>query len=574
MINNFGQPRLNRGPASLIARGLGLRGRRGLIGVVAAASIVAFAGAAPQAVAGTEGVEGERDPFSSCPSAVEPGAFASTAEIEKAVSTVAGFGLRMPASTEHNNLLEWIESSMQALPGVRLSSQSFKMTRWQATTPASGMPGRDLGAAGQLAEVHGSRSVPIPTAGAMAFSRPTGGTPQRGRVVFVPSGMPITAKVARGKIVVRDFSFSSIPYSLIAANSAFVSPGFVARLSENYERPFTADQLRTDTVAAAQAGAVGIVQAFDVPTRQVRGYFDPHEGQLQHIPGVYVGVEGREALRRIARQRGTASIAVNAEIDRRVPTRNVIATIPGQSAEKISLITNTDGNTWVQENSVAALMVLAQYFADLPMSCRPKTIEFAFTSAHLAYVWDGVPRYAQTLTPDNTSFVFVVEHLGTREILPVDVPGPGSKLVLTGEHEPYAWFAPTESPALTSAISTAISQLGLDDTAVLRGLDVPSPSHVPTNCSYGGLGTFTHSQFIPTIAGISGPWSLWAPSFGKQAVDFDHMRTQTLAVANAVLALDDLSGPVIDGLYPAEEQLHESGVPGCDLTLPSKVAPR
>ena len=42
------------------------------------------------------------------------------------------------------------------------------------------------------------------------------------------------------------------------------------------------------------------------------------------------------------------------------------ATLPGQSDERIVLITHTDGNTWVQENGIAALLAIGQYVARRP----------------------------------------------------------------------------------------------------------------------------------------------------------------------------------------------------------------
>jgi hypothetical protein len=43
------------------------------------------------------------------------------------------------------------------------------------------------------------------------------------------------------------------------------------------------------------------------------------------------------------------------------------------------------------------------------------------------------------------------------------------------------------------------------------------------------------------MAVISGPWSLWAPSFGERAIDFARMRRQLLAVGDTLLMLDDVS---------------------------------
>ena len=75
----------------------------------------------------------------------------------------------------------------------------------------------------------------------------------------------------------------------------------------------------------------------------------------------------------------------------------------------------------------------------------------------------------------------------------------------------------------------------------------PADDQVPSICSQGGLGTNFHGLLIPTIAGISGPWSLWAPAFGEDAIDFDRMRDQTLAFGDVAVELDDVPRDAIAG---------------------------
>jgi hypothetical protein len=515
----------------------------------------------------------------SCPTAVDAASFATTARFEQRVSRIADFGLRMPASREHDNMLDWLDDELTGIPGLQVRSDPYRMTRWLPTTASRELPGLDLGRAGSLTVQRKGKDRRIPTAGALAYSKPTRARGVAGKVVYLPEGTAITPENSQGKIVLRDVPSAPLPYAALVALSHYVSPDLLEKATGSYDRPYltTGLDVEADQTRAAQVGAIGIIHSFNVPSRQVRGYFDPHTGTLQHIPGVWVGVEQREQLKRSAQRGQLVRIAVHAKIDQRVPTRNIVASLPGQSSEKISLVTNTDGNTWVQENSPAALLALAEYFAALPLTCRPKTIEFAFTSAHLAYAWDGVPRYVNSLEKDGaeTSFVFVVEHLGTREILPVDrTNGPGQRLVFTGEPEPYAWFAPTESSALSSALAAAVSGRGTTGSAVLRGLDLPSPGRLPTSCNFGGLANFSHQAFIPTVGGISGPWSLWAPAFGRRAVDFERMREQSLSVGDTILALDDLDATVVDGLYPTEKALVAGGAPTCPPISPAKVAPR
>nr|MDT0667860.1 hypothetical protein [Micromonospora sp. DSM 115978] len=70
-------------------------------------------------------------------------------------------------------------------------------------------------------------------------------------------------------------------------------------------------------------------------------------------------------LQELAAGGATARVAVRAEWDR-APTRNLVATLPGQSRERIVVNTNTDSVTWIQENgNVAAVALARELFAAL-----------------------------------------------------------------------------------------------------------------------------------------------------------------------------------------------------------------
>jgi hypothetical protein len=539
----------------------------------------AASAAAPSAAAAavTAGALTQALPTGSCPDAVDEAEFASKERLEDLVDRIASFGLRMPATAEHNQMLDWLDGELAKTPELEIRSQDYTMTRWQPTGRAADGT-RSLETSAKLAVVGAGEPQPIPVAGSMAYTTPTGASGAVGEVTYLAPGVPITPENAAGKIVVRDVPSASIPYAAIIGFSHYVAPDLLPRAAGSYDRPFLVTSNTADLQAAQQSGAVGYIWAFNVPTSQVAGYFGSHTGTLERIPGVWIGVEERERLKQLAGQKATLRMDVLAEVAPEQPTRNIIATLPGQSSEKIVLISNSDGNSYVQENGGASLVALAEYFATLPLECRPKTLEFVFTSAHLGFTWDGTFPYGDELLakPEDIHFIFVTEHLGTREILPVDRTdgGPGQVLQFTGQPEPYAWFAPTESPALVAGMTEAVAGRGERGTAVLRGLDVPSPGRFPTSCNFGGLANNFHARFAPTIGGISGPWSMWAPSFGKDAIDFDRLHLQTLVAGDTILNLDDVPGEVIDGAYPAEQAAVESGAAtACPLDPPAKIAP-
>ncbi|MBP2320329.1 hypothetical protein JOF56_000714 [Kibdelosporangium banguiense] len=465
-----------------------------------------------------------------CPTVVDENAFASQAELQRMNATIAGFGLRTTASAAHRGLINWLERNVERVPGIRVSSRSFQIRRWQ---PLAG----DLTAAGHLFAAHQR----IKVAGAIPYTLPTLGSD--GQLVYLPSAEPITAANSAGKVVLRDFPA--------------------------VDRGYTAEPLlNKDLIDAGKAGAAGIIIAFDFPREQVKGYYDPHTGTHYGVPGVFVGVDEAVRLKQLVGSK--ASISVLAHTDQ-ASTRSLIATLAGQSEERIVFDTNTDGNTWVQENGNAGMLALARYFAKLPLSCRPRTVEFVFATGHLHRPAEGTEFHARELDDQYDSgtvaYAFALEHLGTREYLPVPREnGPGRVLQASGSAEFTGWFAGTTK--LAEAATAAVTRHGLDRVAVLPGIDPPDPARVPPQCSFGGLGTHFQSHLIPSMAVISGPWSLWAPSFGRDAIDFARMRKQVLAAGDTVLALANVPREQIAGPYIAYRQARAAGTPTCSHDLP------
>jgi len=486
---------------------------------------------------------------------------------------MVGFGLRSTASRSNEKFIKWLKRQMRRLDGMKVRTEAIKLRRWQPLPKAEDGPGRDLARAGELSLLQSDGTTQaIPVAGAVPYALPTSDGGSQGPLVYLGPEEEITPENAAGKVVLREFPHRSIPYVGFTLLGIYITPDLAGRPG-SYERAYLA-ALHEEMLAAGSAGAAGIVFVFDVPTEQVRGYWDPHNGTHYTVPAVFVGdVEG-EQLKAVAGSNVSASVVVRAKADR-ARTRNLIATLPGQSPERIVFSVNTDGNTWVQDNGTAGLVALARYLAGLPMSCRPRTFEFAFGAAHLHISREGTDRYAAQLDQEyddgTVAFAFALEHLGTREILPVP-DDSGKHLEFTGKGEPLLWAA-GDSEALRQAAVTATQQRNLDYTAVLNGAELPVKGRVPEICSFGGIGGAFQRRLIPTLAMISGPWSLWAPSFGESAIDFTRMRTQLLAAGDAVLSLAALPSAQIAGDYPALRAQRAAGAPTCSHELPPEQAP-
>jgi hypothetical protein len=487
-------------------------------------------------------------------------AFASVAQLRRLVKQENRFGERYLASRAHNRTIGWIEDELGAIDGFKVRPDHYRPWRWLPRTKAKGRPGLDLARAGGLTVTSNGATRKVPVAGAVRWSEPTGKQGRKGQLVYLGPDAAITPENSAGKVVIREFPATSLPYAALQAIGLYITPD-LASATGNYERPFL-HTLQAELLAASAAGAAGVVFTFDVPREQVRGYGDPHEGTIYRVPAVFVGgAEGRR-LKSLATQGASAAVVVRAKVGR-AKTTNVIATLPGRSPQRIVLGTNTDGQSWVQEDGVAGLIAFARYYARLPLRCRPRTLQIAFASAHDAVISDGMDVYSAPLDAQyekgNIAFAFAVEHLGTREIVP---NAAGNRLRFTGKGEPFL-FAAGDSDLLRRTAVRITKRRNLDQTAVLQGLGLPMAGQVPPICNMGGLGTFFQTHLIPTLAMISGPWSLYAPAFRGSALDYTRMRSQLLAVGDTVLALDGAPSDQIAGDYLELRERRAQGAPTC-----------
>tara|TARA_R110002060_G_scaffold14221_3_gene19949 strand:- start:433 stop:684 length:252 start_codon:yes stop_codon:yes gene_type:complete len=61
------------------------------------------------------------------------------------------------------------------------------------------------------------------------------------------------------------------------------------------------------------------------------------------------------------------------------------------------------------------------------------------------------------------------------------------------------------------------------------------------------------------MALISGPWSLWAPSFGADSLDFERMRTQYMAIGDTILRFSMYSKAELAVNYTRYRQQRAAG---------------
>ncbi|KAK1722954.1 uncharacterized protein BDZ83DRAFT_653509 [Colletotrichum acutatum] len=105
----------------------------------------------------------------------------------------------------------------------------------------------------------------------------------------------------------------------------------------------------------------------------------------------------------------------------------------------------------------------------------------------------------------------------------------------------YLGIEERPSPPVVQAVIDAVMRRELDRVIVTRGVSTPNLYKTPTFTSFGGIGTYYHNLLLPTTSLISGPWSLWAPSFGPDSIDVFRLRQQTLALGDVYVQLEKAS---------------------------------
>lgn len=489
---------------------------------------------------------------SGCPATTDPASFTSTDALYRLDKAMASFGPRPTGSPAHERFIDWLQRSMGRLPGMRLDSLSYGFKRWSERTAALSVADGSVG--GQ----------PIPIASTVPYSKPS--APVTAPLVYVAAGTDLSKVDVRDKIVVRDFLPGSIPNAVFSALQWWEwDPDLTLTktIGDNYVREYLSSQLETDLPAAAAAGAAGLVFVHQLPGPQVKGIYAPYDGIYWSVPAVYVGVDEGQRLKQAAAAGRQATLALAAD-EAPATTRMLIDTLPGVSAERLIVASHTDGMNAVWDNGPISMLALARSYASLPLRCRPRTLQFVFTTGHLFQALggpgthDGSARLeARQLDKDyakgTVAAVMTVEHMGARGWTAVPRPGglPGQTLVPTGGHETNSFFF-GESPAISAAVQTAVIRDNLTQTIALRGADLPG-AHVPMHKSFGGEGGPYHQRLIPTIAFVTGPWTLFGTAFTTdQILDKDLMHQQTLVFADILHAIETVPREALAGGYLAE----------------------
>jgi hypothetical protein len=207
------------------------------------------------------------------------------------------------------------------------------------------------------------------------------------------------------------------------------------------------------------------------------------------------------------------------------------------------------------------------------MACRPRTVEFSFSTAHFYQrvaspnVRDGAAeqlaeRLDRQYDKGKVAAVLVIEHLGALDEEPVTRPhGPGQVLRKTGLPV-LDFIGVTPSVDLVDTVDSVVRAHGLVRTALLQGADLPG-SHVPAHCSFGGEGTAFNKHLLPTVGIIAAPQSLYDPAFGMSALSVPLMHRETVAFTDLLQRMSRMSRSTLAGSVTAERARRAAGAPTC-----------
>jgi hypothetical protein len=529
--------------------------------VVRVLGVAALAGAVATGASTAGGQTPAAPGASDCPTAPDPSALPSAAQLKEMNTFVAKLGARPTGSRAHARYIGWIRKQLKTVPGIKTTDLPFRINRWSSSKTT-------------LELRVGRKTRRLAVAGPVPYSKPTGRRGVTAPLAFVPTGTAIDTANASGKIVVREAPAGSVQQALFllpVVSWTTYDPNHTIDPSANFKGDFIAylDRI-ADLQNAAAAGAKGIVFVKPLPRRQIKGHYEPYEGLPWGVPGVFLGADqGKPITDAInAGKHPTARITLKAGF-KHVKTPTVLATLPGASPQRLVIDSHTDGTNAAEDNGPVAMVAMARYFAKLPAACRPRTLEFAFSTAHFYQRVKspdtrdgGAEQLAQKLDRDydkgTVSAVVVLEHLGAIDYEEVArKSGPGMRLAPNGLRA-IQFIGVTPSPPLVDTVDQVVQSYDMQRTILLQGSDAPGNT-VPQHCSFGGEGTPYEKHLLPTVGVIAAPQSLYDPAFGLEGIDFGVMHSEVLGYTELLNRMGAMSQPEIAGKVEVERQQRASG---------------
>jgi len=360
------------------------------------------------------------------------------------------------------------------------------------------------------------------------FSTPDGGLDTE--IVYVGDGeeSDFSGVDVKGKIVISDVRFTSIPITAAKAiSSLFYDPNKTFSLTDTQANPYSANTYPYNYYNAMERGAVGFVgiltDYIDSNTYNNEDY--SYLGGAMKLPGLWVTKNDGETIKKAIENAG-GSAKVNMQMTgsvERVTAGAVVGFLPGNSDETLMVQSHYDSSTTgaVEDASgCSCVLALAKFYAQIPEEKRDRTLMFVEMDTHFSD-YDSHDSIIKKFLGDGNKIManVCIEHIANH------VEEVDGKVELTGEVEPRIIFA-SPVKAMKQIAKEEVVRHGLDRTIILPasifGDSVPTDADM-----YYELG-------VPIINLISGPIYLYDNIDTNDKVAKEELKPTTEAFADII----------------------------------------
>ena len=373
------------------------------------------------------------------------------------------------------------ERQLRAIPGMKVRTDPYTIDRWQPLPSGARAAGaRPRARRRAHGRIRRARRSPCRWSGAVPFTLPTvGRTAASGELVYLPDGQDDHGRERPGQDR-RPRGAGPVDALLrVPRDRALRHAGLPEdrRLRAPVRAPARPDARSTP----ARRARPGSCFLWDAPTAQLRGYWDPHTGTRFHVPAVYAGSDQAAAIKRYAAQHRTAHVSSCAAKWDTAPTRNIIATLPGQTPR------THRGELAHRRRHVGAgerTGRRARAGAVPREACRAR-VGTATSSSRSPATTSGSPTTARSATPSSSTRTSTrapsrsscrwSTSAPARSCPPGPVTGSGSPAAASrscGRHRRRVRRS-------SQASIDAVKRRHLDHTAVVKGTEAPVADRVP-----------------------------------------------------------------------------------------------
>ena len=347
----------------------------------------------------------------------------------------------------------------------------------------------------------------------------------------------------RGKIVVADISFSSIPYAAIkAVADLYYDPDGTLSLTDSQDIPYVTDNFYDIFFEAQNAGAAGFIGI-------LTDYIDSCEYHNENysyindydmsLPGLWVSNQTGETIKSMisgAETPVTANLKMNSSLTE-IEAGAVVGFVRGTSEETIMVQSHYDSITagGVEDASgCSAMMAMAKFWSQMPQENIGKTILFIATDTHFSDYDTHDSVLAEYYGEDcNIVGNLCVEHIANQ----VTVNEDGS-CELSGDVEPRIVFV-SGGDKLVQITNEEIVRHGMKKTIVL-------PASILGDELFTDADEF-YQEGTPVVNLISGPVYLYDTIDTADKIAKDQLNPTAYTMSDILARLMNLSAEELKG---------------------------